>query len=193
MTTRHGDQIADLVRSHVGHDLSGRSVRDEAAVMHDGDAVGDQERFRDVVGDHERREPQPVMKLAIVPGDLVARQRVERPNGSSMSIMRVRPRARGRGRRAGAGRRRDRAGCVAIGAGIETHEVQKLADARLDARRSPAEQARVIADVFRHVHVRKEPDVLKDVADAPAQHDRIKACARRSLEQHDSPLGSPSG
>ena len=55
----------------------------------------------------------------------------------------------------------------------EPDEVEQLAHTRADARLVPAEQARHDRDVLRDGHVRKEPDLLQHVADAPAQIERI--------------------
>ena len=67
---------------------------------------------------------------------------------------------------------------------VETNHRQQLIDPRRYLRRRPLQQARQDRDVRRHGHVRKQPGVLDDVADGPAQLDRIPRCGRTAIDDH---------
>ena len=98
------------------------------------------------------------------------RRRTARPSAAPAG----RRRAPGPRRPAGAGRPRARAGSAArTGRGSRPDELEQLADARPGPRPVPAEQPRHGGDVLRDRLVREQPDVLDDVADAPAQLDRV--------------------
>ena len=78
--------------------------------------------------------------------------------------------------------------------GGEADQLEQLRDTRGDARRLPALEPRHHADVAGDGHVRKEADVLDDVADRPAQRDRIPLAGVAAADEH-APLlaAAPAG
>ena len=64
--------------------------------------------------------------------------------------------------------------------------------ARVDARRVPAQQPRHDADVLRDGHVRKQPDLLEDVADAAAQLEADPTRACRAPRRRTAPRSGTS-
>jgi len=69
----------------MNEDLSRRRILDELAAVHDSDAVAEADRLLHVVGDEDdRRRELTLDRLEVVLG-LGPHQRVEAPNGSSIS------------------------------------------------------------------------------------------------------------
>src|SRR5205807_4380876 len=62
---------------------------------------------------------------------------------------------------------------VAVDRRVEADEVEQLVDPGLDAAALPAEEAGDGGDVGGDVEVRKQSDLLDDVADAPPQRHRV--------------------
>ena len=76
--------------------------------------------------------------------------------------------------------------------GLEADQRQHFLDARRDPRGGPAEQLRHGGDVLRDRHVREQPDLLDDVADAAAQLDRVGARDVLALDDDAAGVGSIS-
>ena len=71
--------------------------------------------------------------------------------------------------------------------GGEADEVEQLSDTRLDPGRLPAFEPGHHTNVGGNGHVRKKADVLDDIADRPAQRDRIPLGGVPATDQY-SPL-----
>ena len=133
------------------------------------DPVPEQQRLGHVVGDHDGGEAEPLVQRAIGAAQFVPCDRVER----SERLVHQHQRRSGcqRPRKADPLR-------LASGQGLrrppgeiagEADEVEQLAYPRLPLFRARPEQAGHDRDIFRHAHVRKQPDALEDVADPAAQ------------------------
>ena len=61
-----------------GQEVVRRAGLDQPARVQHGDAVGEQHRLDHVVGDHDRRQLELVMELAIIVGECLAGKRIER-------------------------------------------------------------------------------------------------------------------
>ena len=134
-----------------------------------------------------------VMQAPVVLAQAIARQRVER--GERLvheDDRRVRPPEHARRRRAGA--RRPRAGAESAcdswdraGRGPSSSSTRAALRAIV-----PAQQPRRDGDVLGHRHMREQADLLKHVADAAPQRDRIERVRidrRRSRTRPDGRLG----
>jgi len=75
---------------------------------------------------------------------------------------------------------------VAMLGAVEPHQLDQLVDAGGDPRIIPAEQPRRDGDVLGDRHVREEADVLKHVAEPPAQLDRIDRADVLALDPYGS-------
>ena len=164
---------ATLFARRRAQQLRRRADLHQHAAVHHRDAVAEDERLRHVVSHEDRRHAEGAANPLELLLERVARERVERAEGL---VHQQQLRLGGeRAREADALllparelRRRPRS----IRSRLELDERQQLVDARADARLRPPEQARRHRDVLCHREVRKEPDLLEAIADAPAQQRR---------------------
>src|SRR3546814_8519953 len=68
---RHIHQCPDALIRWIGQERAGRAVRDDAAVAHHDDPIGEQDRLRYVVRDHHSRKAAPIMKPAAFAAEAV--------------------------------------------------------------------------------------------------------------------------
>ena len=153
--------------------VGGVVLGQDSAPLQDGDAVGHLDRLVHVMGhEHDgladsRLEAEELVLQAVAPDG------VDRPEGLVHEHH----------RRVGCQRARDadalalaagqlRRIAVAVGGGLETHQIQELLHALADPRLRPAQQSRHDAGVVTHGHVREEADLLDHVSDLPAKVDR---------------------
>ena len=142
---------------------------DQPTAGHHRDAVGQQQGLGHVVGDHDGGKPQPLVQGAVVLAQRVAGQGVERAEGL---VHQHDARLGGQG----AGDTHPLPLPTGQGRGEppphlprKGHQIQQLIDAGVHPRLVPAQQARGDGDVLRHRQMRKEADLLEDIADGPAQ------------------------
>ena len=152
---------------------------------HDADAIGEAKGLGQVVRHQKHRLPYPRLQLQELPLQLQPRQRVERPE---RLVEEEHRRVDGEGAGEGgalalaAGELERVARAVTVG--VEPDERQRLARAGGAARLVPAEEARHQLDVARHRPVGEEPALLRHVAGAAAQRDRIEGVDRPPLDAH---------
>ncbi len=168
-----------------------RVARDEPARVEHADARGQRERFAHVVRDDDDGLLHALLDPPELGVQLDARDRIERAERLVHQQHR-----RIDGERAGDADALALAARQLVGpavgerAAIEADQVEQLADARLGAIRRPAFEPRDDADVAGDRHVRKEPDVLQHVSDAPPQPNRLPLA--RAPPFDDAPRRNPA-
>jgi len=175
-----------------------RAARRPVRSCHDDDAIGEPQRFVDIMRDEDDGRAE----LAVNAPQLVlqrgADDRVDGAEGLVHQQHGGFARERPRDACALLLTARERAGqAVAIARGFEAYEREQLVDARGDARCVPAQQLRHDRDVLPDREMREEPDRLDRVADpAPqlrARHARnvtavdLDRAAARDLEPVERP------
>ena len=78
---------------------------------------------------------------------------------------------------------------VAIKRALQPHKIEQLIDAGGNLFCGPAQQMRRDADIVGHAHVWKQPAALEDIADAPAQPDRISRANILALDRDGAAIG----
>ena len=167
-----------------------RAGPDQAARVEDADAIGQCNRFGHVVRDQEHRLAQPRLDAAELVLQLAARDRVER---AERLVHQQDRRIRGEGARDADALALSARQLIGPARGVvvvrEPDQPEQFADARAHALVLPAFEPRHHGDVVGDGQVRKEPDVLNDVAHGPSQADHIPFARVSALHAHLARLG----
>src|SRR5438552_11028757 len=154
------------------------------AVPHECDTVGEQNGFRHVMCDKDRRQLQRIVYLPVVRRELVARQWIDRterfvhqhnrrPGRESPRYSYPLPLAAGDVRRKAA----------TIVFGRQVNQREQLVHPEINSPFILAKNSQHDARILRHRHVWEEPDVLKDEANTAAQLDRIIVARIRAVDE----------
>ena len=157
----------------------------DATVLHDRDAVGEQERLGQVVGHEQQRLAESLLQLVERPLQVEARQRVESPERLvEQHDVRIRgQRACERHALTLTARQLSRI-ALAIAGRFQTDRLQQLVRAGALSSLVPVEQRRHQRDVVPHSPVRQQPAVLLDVARGTAQLDGIGVARIAARNEH---------
>ena len=182
------DELGDEGVGRVGQDaLGGVELGDDRLLAQDRDAVAHLDRLVDVVGDEDDGLADVLLQAQELVLQLLAGDGVDRPE----RLVHEHHRRVGREGPGDADALALPAGqllgvATAVDRRVHADEVEHLVDAGLDPVAAPLEQLRDRRDVLRDRQVREQPDLLDDVADAPAQLVRRAVGDVLALEPDDA-------
>ena len=179
------EEVAHELVGRFSPHLLGRRVLLEATRAQQRDAVGEQDRLVDVVGDEQDRLAELLLQPLHLVLQALAGERVDRAEG----LVHEQQGGVGRERAGDADPLRLAARKLARPLGpvdvrVEPDQVEQLVDARVGPLPVPAEQARHGRDVLADGHVGEQPDALDHVAHRAPQLLDLHAGGVAPVDEH---------